>query len=191
MDLSPVYETEEADSTGSSDGKLLEFLVDTDALNRVVTNLRLEELLAGLSRLSRDHADDTRAEAHDDLVVIIPLESESLAKVVMELEEEVFLVLRPQIEQLLAGNDGSDAPQRLVGVLVGRPLNLVDFTTDDERVVDGVTSCVRYGEDLVLRARNEIAFTVPVSARHFLAVLRHARDLALVLPVEEDDRTLV
>lgn len=72
--------------------------------------------------------------------MVVPLKSKSLAKVLMEFEQEVLLVLRAQVEHLLAGDDGSDASQRLVGILVWAPFNAHDFTTHDERVMDSVTS---------------------------------------------------
>ena len=64
--------------------------------------------------------------------MVVPLESQSLAKVIVELEQKVLLVLRAQIEKLLAADDCSYAAKRLVGVLVRRPLDLVDLSTDDE-----------------------------------------------------------
>ena len=57
--------------------------------------------------------------------------------------------------------------------------------------MDSVTSGVGHGEDLVVGAGNEIALTVPVSARHLLAVLGDAWNLTLVLAVVENDATLV
>ena len=52
MDLRPVAQAEESDGASGSYGEFLQFLVDTDALNRVVADLRLEKLLARFSRLS-------------------------------------------------------------------------------------------------------------------------------------------
>ena len=60
----------------------------------------------------------------------------------MELEEEVLLILRTQVKHLLAGDDGGNAAQRLVSILVGAPLDSVDVTADNESVMDGVTSRV-------------------------------------------------
>ena len=48
VDLSPVCDVEETDCAGGSNTELLKISVDRDALNRVVANLDLEELLAGL-----------------------------------------------------------------------------------------------------------------------------------------------
>ena len=57
--------------------------------------------------------------------------------------------------------------------------------------MDRVTGGVGYREDLVFRSRDQVSFLVPVTTCHFLAVLRNARDLPLVLSVEEDDGALL
>ena len=191
MDLGPISKAEEANSTSSGHSELFELLVHANALDGVAANLSLEQLLAWLSGLSRNHANDTRAEAHDDLVVIIPLEGQSFSEVVMELEEEVFLVLRPKVEKLLAAHNSRDTAQGLVRVLVGGPLHLVDLTTYNERVVDSVTSRVGHGKNLVVGTSDHVAFTIPVTASDLFTVLGDAWNLALILPVEEDDGALV
>ena len=57
--------------------------------------------------------------------------------------------------------------------------------------MDRVTGGVGYCEDLVFRSRDQVSFLVPVTTCHFLAVLRDAWNLSLVLPVEEDNAALI
>lgn len=57
--------------------------------------------------------------------------------------------------------------------------------------MNSVTSGVRHGQNLVIRARDKVAFSVPISSCYFLAVLGDAWNLALVLSVEKDDGTFV
>ena len=126
-------------------GKLLEILVDGDALNWGITDLALINLGSKLVGACAHHADHTRRESNNDLVVFVPLKEQCLSKVGMEVEKEVFLVLRLQIEHLLASHDGSTDTLWLVWVLVWAPFDTQDFSLYHKGIVKGISCLVRHG----------------------------------------------
>lgn len=165
-------------------------MVDVDALNWSVTNLASGNLLTKLVSTCAQHVYHAGAKANDNLVFTAPVHLSSLAVVSGEVEHEVILSLRLEVEDRFWSANCSTNFLGLGRILVRAPLDCFEIVLGDERFVHGVSLMITHSYETVLRTSDQVTILVPVTDNDFLTVFRDARNLAVCFPVEEHDGTL-
>ena len=118
----------------------------------------------------------------------VPLVKDDLAIGGLEADHETLCGRGVNNWHLLSTDDaGND----LFGGIIRRtPFNLGGLGFHYERILNGISLLVRYGQQLILRASNQKALGMPVSMGDLLTVLWDAGDLSLTLSVIENKRSL-